>query len=1274
MNNVCQYNIFVHSSKRSRGVAILVKKTIDFVIQNSFRDDDENLLILDTHINKNHLTLASVYAPCDNSDVFFSTLKNKVEFFGAPFIIGGDMNTVLSNLPNELNPDLSLHPSSCNTKGTHFLNTWMETGGIIDPFRHLYTTKRDFSFVKNIRGTISKSRIDFFLVSPAFHDKISNADYELTPSSMFDHRLCTFTFKNSVKRAKKPVITNEAIKSPEMLRQAKLAALNVLNLYRSTELTPEFYHKLSELNNMNSQIICLNKYLEKNYDQLLISLRDRTTDEFDASIDEINVSDLVIQSSFSIPYTELLLMLVNEIKLIGNNLSANIKKNRKGHIDNLKYRISSLKKSNCPQATINSMEEELQSLINVEFNVLYRKRTLKNMFFSQNDCATMSSSIKVINSTPLTVLRDNYNNPFHSEDGRNKHILNFYKNIYENVPSRTENINSFLNNESVTQCVNDTASAILCSQISDFEITSIINSLGNTSTGIDGVPNLLIKTLSVVLLPFLTRAFNCVLSNTEQFPKDSKITYIRLIPKKNDLSKLSNWRPISIGNCIFKVYSKVLAARLMQVLPDLCGPSQKAYLKTHNISEASLNCLETICAALKEKISMFVVAIDFRKAFDCLLHEHIFDTLNYFKFPPLFITAIANWLSERRSCISHETGLTDFFKILTGVPQGDPLSGLIFILAIEILLIKLNSCTNLKLDLNLSNNIPIHEIEGYADDLLTFIPTTNAALSDLKQILTDFTKLSGLELNCDKTEVMLISPDDTQVYVDMVSEVGFRNVDSITHLGITFDNKLLKLQMNWSNKIEKIKKLRNFFLTLNLPLAAKVNVIKTFFLSQVCYIAPVIKPDTAFIIELRNIILRFLSPNRNIFPANRVFLARENCGLGIPDPDKFIENLTLKFAFRSSASSQPWSKQLKSFFPLNNPCLSSLPNTAKPTSPSNCQRYIILLDEFHRNFFRGDRFFSTNIFHSGTMVCPTSNRLGIKPPASFRGTGLEKIKLVDCLDFINKKVLPYGQILLKLRTQINYNEYFFIYSIVRKNVNVNLLPTVRPKIVSLEFFFKKNPATKTINKLGASNNADISSFSSIKFFDIYYKSEFNLIQSKNFLSIWTLSCLPTDIKNFVLLRANNKIILNYQLSRFNNAGTHCSFCIFFPTTFISLETPEHLFFDCPITKVLVDKYFDNFIEGQSFCWKECFFKGVKATDVKMRTYVNIEITLFTHYLFSVRSLKKLPSFAGLIYHIALIKKVMFHASKKYADIIKYMSTEKHGGFVSHLLYLDKLPL
>ena len=183
-----------------------------------------------------------------------------------------------------------------------------------------------------------------------------------------------------------------------------------------------------------------------------------------------------------------------------------------------------------------------------------------------------------------------------------------------------------------------------------------------------------------------------------------------------------------------------------------------------------------------------------------------------------------------------------------------------------------------------------------------------------KEILSDFTKISGLQLNCEKTEIMIVSYENLFPLKQFVSEVGFRNVDRICHLGIVFDNELKLLQNNWTDKLEKIKKLRNFFLCCNLTLVAKINIIKTFFLSQLCYLAPVVKPNHFFTDELKSIILRFLSSNRNIFPANRVFSPCASGGLGLQEPKHFIENLALKFAFRSFKSNQPWSAELKSFF------------------------------------------------------------------------------------------------------------------------------------------------------------------------------------------------------------------------------------------------------------------------------------------------------------------------------------------------------------------------
>ena len=201
-----------------------------------------------------------------------------------------------------------------------------------------------------------------------------------------------------------------------------------------------------------------------------------------------------------------------------------------------------------------------------------------------------------------------------------------------------------------------------------------------------------------------------------------------------------------------------------------------------------------------------------------------------------------------------------------------------------------------------------------------------------------------------------------EVASNIISSFGFRHVTEILHLGIVFDNKLLKLQENWSKKVEIIKKLRNFFVSLNLPLTAKIDVIKTFMLSQLCYLAPVIKPDYVLIDEIKSIFLKFLSPNRNVFPVSRVFLEHEKGGLGIPNPAEFIEILALKFSFRSYASVQPWAKLLKSFFYRKNPCLASMPGL-KPSYPSNCARLVDLLDSFNTKFFTKERFYSAYVFN-----------------------------------------------------------------------------------------------------------------------------------------------------------------------------------------------------------------------------------------------------------------------------------------------------------------------
>ena len=69
---------------------------------------------------------------------------------------------------------------------------------------------------------------------------------------------------------------------------------------------------------------------------------------------------------------------------------------------------------------------------------------------------------------------------------------------------------------------------------------------------------------------------------------------IKLIPKKGDLKKIGNWRPISLLSNFYKIISCVINNRLKKITNWILSRAQKGFNQKRFNQEAILNTLETI--------------------------------------------------------------------------------------------------------------------------------------------------------------------------------------------------------------------------------------------------------------------------------------------------------------------------------------------------------------------------------------------------------------------------------------------------------------------------------------------------------------------------------------------------------------------------------------------------------------------------------------------------------------------------------------------------------
>ena len=121
-----------------------------------------------------------------------------------------------------------------------------------------------------------------------------------------------------------------------------------------------------------------------------------------------------------------------------------------------------------------------------------------------------------------------------------------------------------------------------------------------------------------------------------------------------------------------------------------------------------------------------------------------------FKFKDDFKRWVKVLYTDISSCVINNGFASPFFKLKRGVRQGCPLSGLLFVLAIELLALAIK---NDPLIQGISVGKQEIKLSQYADDTTVFVRNTSS-VEALLRLLDKFKNCSGLEINAHKSEAL----------------------------------------------------------------------------------------------------------------------------------------------------------------------------------------------------------------------------------------------------------------------------------------------------------------------------------------------------------------------------------------------------------------------------------------------------------------------------------------------------------------------------------------